>query len=478
MHDIYADTTHDNRNNASANNLSKPQTNNEYGFADNRPETIAQRKMQQAVTDYISGRPTQLNKHYAPGSNSSVSPVSIEAGNVMQRKVQVDNDIYESGKRNYGIKAIVDRVKANQGNVDLPHGWITKLENHVKDKAIQPRKFVDLDDLINYLAASNKKRKISPTKKYEEQDVRIQGLNTSYGDDEFKYGNILSYESGKAFSNVTGQVEEMQEYKDTVTQVEGFTPGIRSTTNDFTHSNYPFIHLQALRKSNLNRLDYMGVNNVQVDTYGYDSKKDRSVDPHTLSSNNGYGVMKIGPNISSYMKEMKTDVKPNQDQMNYLTPLEMHRFPEQGPNIGMKRDLYEKDEFTKNQGLGYNHNHSNVEFKGAISGTKKKSRDENMRRQQTMSNYSILETAFNLCPDVKIGDVNIKKALATAKDEMNALVRLVTLMENKKSKQEDLDRAKKDLRKVLVRILRGTTRIEALESDSDDFSDFNESHYQ
>jgi hypothetical protein len=308
--------------------------------------------------------------------------------------------------------------------------------------------------------------------------MAVQGLNTGYGPKELKYGKILSYESGKAYSNLTGQVEEMQEYKDMRTELEGFTPGPRSTTNDFTKSNNPFINLQALRNTDLHRLDYMGPDKVEIDTYGYDSKKNRSVDPQTLTSKNGFGVMKVGPSISSYMKEMKTNSKPNQSQMNYLNPLEQHRFPELSPNVGMKRDLYEKGEFTKSQGLGHNDDHSNVEFKKAISGTNKRSRDENMRKQQTRSNYSILKTAFDLCPDVEIGKLTIKKAKATPKDEMNALVRLVTLMEDKKSKKEDLTEAKKALRKALLRILRGTTGIEEIDSDSDDFSDFNESDYQ
>ncbi|MEO5642839.1 MAG: hypothetical protein ABIQ40_00755 [Bacteroidia bacterium] len=466
----YTDTTH-NDSNAVAHSLSQQQSNGSITFLDNRPETAAQRKMQEAISNSILSKPVQLfgfDAGHTYLTSALLNPVCSETENVLQRTMQVGTDIYSPRKKGLGIKDLINLVETNSGGIGLIFGWKAKLRNYINEMVVEPRPFTDIDDLVDYLTKKTKKKKTT-SEKNQEQDLRIQGLNTGYGAKELEFGKMLSYESGKAFGNFTGQIEKMPEFTDTGMELEDIDPGLRSTTNDFTKSNNPFINLHSLGQSDLHRLDFMAPNNVEINTQGYSSMKDRSVDPHTLSTSFGFGTVKVGPDVSSYMKEMKTGSKPDEDQMSYLNSLEMHRFPGLSPQTGMKRELYNQDEFSKEQGMGYNHDHSSVEFVGAISGSSlTKPQLENMRRQQNLSNYAILETAYTICPDVKLGKALKKgKHIPTPKEEMDALKKFIAVAEDVKSTQEEKDNAKRALRKVLTQVLRGVTQIEEIDSDDD-----------
>lgn len=135
----------------------------------------------------------------------------------------------------------------------------------------------------------------------------------------------------------------------------------------------------------------------------------------------------------------------------------------------MKRELYNQGKFSKDQGMGYNHDHSSVEFVGAISGsTMTKSQRDNMRQQQTYSNYAILKTAYQICPDDTLGQaLSNGKHVPTSREEMDALMHFITVVQNPFSKQSDKDQAKQELRKVLVQVLRSVTQIEDIESDDE-----------
>ncbi|ELR68410.1 hypothetical protein C900_00442 [Fulvivirga imtechensis AK7] len=388
-------------------------------------------------------------------------------GAVVQRIVDLGGTIYKPRKRNHGIQNLIDLVNnTNNGNIELRYDWKARIKEYMNEPGVAPRAFTDIHDLIDYLKKSPKK---TQSQKNQEQDQRIQGLNTGYGNTEMEYAKILSYESEKAFDNFTGQVMDIQEYDDTKMDLEGLAPDVRSTTNDFTQTNNPFINMLALGNSDLSRLDFMGPGGVEIDTLGYSSRGDRSVDPGTLSDNFSLGTVRIGPDISSYKREMQTNTMPDQNQLSYLNPLEMMRLPQQSVQTGMKRQLYNQGQFSKDQGMGYNHNHSSVEFVGAVHGSGLNQQQvTNMRRQQTLSNYAILETANNICPNTGIGQVlSNGKPIATPKEEMDALMHFIQVVQDLNSTQQDKDQAKRELRRILVRILRGVTQIEEIESDDE-----------
>lgn len=415
----------------------------------------------------------QLQRFQELADNSLLQPVKpgnsagahSDQGTVVQRVVKVGADSYRPHKRGYGIKDLIALVEA-QGASNLRFGWKAKLKDYTNETGVVPRPFTDINDLIAYLTKSKKK---TQSEKNQEQDQRILGLNTGYGNTELGYGKILSYESEKAFGTFTGQVEGMKEYTDTKMELEKLDPDERSTTNNFTKSGNPFVNTLALGNSNLRRLDFMAPNGVEIDTHGYSSKKDRSVDPGTLSDKFSWGTVKIGPDISSYKKEMETNNTPDQDQMSYLNPLEMIRLPRQSVHTGMKRELYDQGQFTKDQGMGFNHNHSSVEFVGAVNGSGLTNQQlQNMRKQQTLSNYAILETANNICPNTGIGQaLGNGKHVPTPKEEMDALTRFIDVVNDPKSTQKDKDKAKKELRKIMVQLLRGVTQLEDVESEDD-----------
>jgi hypothetical protein len=49
-------------------------------------------------------------------------------------------------------------------------------------------------------------------------------------------------------------------------------------------------------------------------------------------------------------------------QLSYLNALDMQRFPQLSPQTRIKRKLYNKWEFTKDEGMGFDHDHSSVKF--------------------------------------------------------------------------------------------------------------------
>ncbi|MGB0929722.1 MAG: hypothetical protein ACPGVB_03035, partial [Chitinophagales bacterium] len=181
------------------------------------------------------------------------------------------------------------------------------------------------------------------------------------------------------------------------------------------------------------------------------------------------GTIKVGPDISSYMNEMKSPDAPNQEQLEYLNSLEMLRFPNLAPQTGMKRELYKQGYFTKEQAMGFDDDHSSVEFRGAISaGSLNNQQTENMRRQQIYSNYAILETANAICPDVELGEaLNNGKHIPTAHEEMTALTEFIRIVDDEFSTKDQKDAAKKALRKVITQVLRGVVQIEDIESDDE-----------
>jgi hypothetical protein len=382
--------------------------------------------------------------------------------------VQIGTHIYQPHKRGFGIKDLLLLIESNKGILDLRYDWKARIKEYVNEDDIAPRIFTDLPDLLNFLTKKSSSKKTT-SEKNQEQDLRIQGMNTGFGPTELHYGNILSYESQKAFGNFTGQIESKKEYTDTKMELEDIDPDERSTTSDFSKSTNPFIHLQALGSSDLSRLDFMAPNGVEIDTQGYSSMGDRTVDPHTLPTSFGFGTVKIGPDISSYTKEMGSTSAPDPYQLGYLNALEMHRFPHLSPQTGMKRELYNQGKFSKDQGMGFDHDHSSVEFVGAISGsTMTKPQRENMRKQQTYSNYAILKTAYQICPDDKLGKaLSNGKHVPTSREEKDALDHFIAVVQNPLSQPSDKDKAKQELRKVLVQVLRSVTQIEDIESDDD-----------
>ncbi|MFZ6776480.1 hypothetical protein ACO0LD_06560 [Undibacterium sp. Ji83W] len=385
---------------------------------------------------------------------------------VVQRIVQVGAETYRPRKRGFGIKDLVALVDANKSVATLRYGWKAKIKKWVNEPVTEPRPFTDINDLVGHL--TRKKRKTASDKN-QDQDVRIQGMNTGYGPDELRYGKFLSHESMRAYGNATQQIKQLPDFLNTVTDLEDLSPDLRSTSDDFTKTDNSFMNLLALESADLSKLDFQGPNGVEIDTQGYSSMGDRSVDPHTLSTNFGFGTIKIGPDISTYMKEMQSTSKPDPHQMDFLNGLEMHRFPHLAPQTSMKRTLYDQGNFSKDQGMGFNHSHSSVEFVGAISGSSMtQSQRENMRKQQTRSNYAILETAFALCPDVDVGTaLSNGKELATPRQEMDALKEYIDIVDDVNSDAKQKLAAKRKLRKVLMRMLRGSTQIEEIVSDDE-----------
>lgn len=438
------------------------QHSNATTLADNRPEAVAQRKLQEMADNSPRIKPlTTIAQSHTAASQSAP---------VVQRVVQVGTDIYSLGARDgLGKGSLIGLIKANQGTAKLCYGWRIKLQEFLEEEHVSPRAFTDIHDLITYLTKSDKK---TPREKFMEQDQRIQGLNTGYGATELHYGSVLSYESQKAFERLTGQVQEMKAYTDTKMDVESYAPGVRSTTSDFTHTPNPFINLYALQNAgnNLQRLDYMAPHGVEITTHGYESRGDRSVSQSSLGTNFGLGPMKIGPDIGSYKSEMDSTSRPDQYQLPYLNALEMLRFPHLAPQTAMKRELYDQGLFSKDQGMGFNHNHSSVEFVGAVSGSGMTNEQRShLRRQQTYSNYAILQTAYQICPNAKLG-----KALGngiyipTSADEMNALTHLIQIAAHPQASQEQKDDAKRELRKVLTQVLRAVTQIKDVDSEDED----------
>lgn len=385
---------------------------------------------------------------------------------VVQRVVQIGSDTYRPRRRGFGIKDLTALVDANRSKTILQYDWKAKIKKWVNAPVTEPAPFTDINDLIGNLTKGKRK---TAADKNREQDARILGLNTGYGPNELRYGKFLSYESMRAYGNATAQIKQLPEFLGTVADLESLVPDLRSTSNDFTKTDNSFQNLLALESADLSRLDFQGPNGVEINTHGYSSLGDRSVDPHTLSTNFGLGTIKIGPDITSYMKEMQSTSKPDPHQLDYLNSLEMHRFPHLAPQTGMKRTLYDQGNFTKDQGMGFNHGHSSVEFGGAISGsTMTLSQRENMRKQQTLSNYAILETAFALCPDVKVGTaLSNGKELATPREEMEALKEYIDIVGNVKADTKQKLAAKSELRKILVRMIRGATQIEEIVSDDE-----------
>jgi len=438
-------------------------------FADNRPEAVAQRKLQELANN--SPQVTQASplKDMAASYSTRQKASLYRPSPVVQRAVKIDSDTYASHKRGgYGVKELITLVKNNAGTARLVRDWKKKLKAYAKDPAISPRPFTDVNDLITHLTQSGKK---TASDKNKEQDIRIQGMNTSYGADELKRGKILSYESQKAYGRFTNQIETMPVFTNTTNDLKGQAPGPRSPANDFTRTNNPFINLHALNKAgdDLQRLDFRAQNNVEIDTHGYDSRNDRTVDASTVGTSFGLGTVQIGPNISSYQKEMASAAAPNPDQLSYLNALEMQRFPHLSPQTAMKRELYNRGKFTKDEGMGFNHDHSSVEFVGAISGTSMtNAQRENMRKQQTLSNYAILTRANNICPTTLLGNALANhKHVPTSKEEMDALTNFVTVVENGSSTTREKDDAKKALRKVLTQVLRGVTQIQDVDSEDE-----------
>lgn len=393
-----------------------------------------------------------------------ISPTGTDQ--VVQRVVQIGADTYRPRKRGFGIKDLVALVDANKSVATLRYDWKARIKEWVNEPVTEPRPFTDINDLVGHLT---KKKRKTVSDKNRDQDVRIQGMNTGYGPDEFRYGKFLSYESMRAYGNATAQIKQLPEFLGTVTDLESLLPDLRSTSDDFTKTDNSFLNLLALESADLSKLDFQGPNGVEIDTQGYSSMGDRSVDPHTLSTNFGFGTIKIGPDISTYMKEMQSTSKPDPHQMDFLNSLEMHRFPHLAPQTSMKRTLYDQGDFTKDQGMGFNHSHSSVEFVGAISGSSMtQSQLENMRKQQTRSNYAILETAFAHCPDVDVGAaLSNGKELATPREEMDALKEFIDIVDDVNSDATQKLAAKRKLRKILIRMLRGTTQIEEIVSDDE-----------
>ncbi len=451
-----ADKTQDRTNQAQANQVSNTHKTTAR-FVDHRPENLMQRKIQAFIN----------NSSYTQQQKSLQQNIAPRV--VLQLKVQIGTDKYEAYNKNgFGIQNLISLIESNKGTFDLRYDWKARIKGYVKDKAITPRIFTDLPDLLNFLTKKNSSKKTT-SEKNQEQDLRIQGMNTGFGPTELNYGNILSYESRKAFGNFTGQIESKKEYMDTQMELEDIDPGERSTTSDFSKSTNPFIHLQALGSSDLSRLDFMAPNDVEINTQGYSSMGDRTVDPHTLNTSFGFGTVKIGPNISSYIKEMDSTSTPDPDQLGYLNSLEMLRFPHLSPQTGMKRELYNQGKFSKDQGMGYNHDHSSGEFVGAISGsTMTNLQRDNLRKQQTYSNYAILQTAYQICPDDKLGQaLSNGKHVPTSREEMEALKHFIAVAEDPHSTHIDKNKAKQALRKVLVQVLRSVTQIEDIESDDE-----------
>jgi hypothetical protein len=428
--------------------------------ADNRPEAVAQRKLQE-----LANNSPQVKQ----GASWMAKAGGNASTNVIQARVQIGTNIYKAyDKSGYGIKNLIALIEANKGAIVLRYDWKAKIRTFVNDDDIYPRPFNNLADLINYLIKPNRK---TTREKNQEQDQRIQGLNTGFGATELQYGQILSYESQRAFDRFSGQVQDMQQHTDTQMELESYAPGPRSTTSDFTHTNNPFINLLALQSAgnNLQRLDYMAPHGVQVTTHGYESRGDRTVSQSSLGTNFGLGPMKIGPDIGSYKSEMDSPSHPDQHQLTYLNALEMLRFPHLSPQTAIKRELYDQGHFDKNQGLGFNHNHSSVEFVGAISGSSM-SNDQlsHLRRQQTYSNYAILQSAYNICPDAELGQaLGAGIHIPTSREEMDALTHFVQVVSNPFASQDQKDDAKRALRKVLTQVLRAVTQIEDVHSEDE-----------
>lgn len=399
-------------------------------------------------------------------------PLRNGAVQVAQRKVQVSTNIYKLNKRGYGTTHLIDLIKANKGDNNFPHGWKEMMRNFVRAENVEPRAFRDIDDLVQYLSEKHreKKKRKSPTEKNKEQDLRILSMNTGFTDAEDQRARILAYESEKAFGNVTAQVGEMEEFEPAKKKLKVLPPSSRSTTSDFTESSNPFLNLFAMSETDLSRLDFMAPNNVQIDTHGYSSKKDRTVDAHTLNDSFTLGTVKIGPDISSYAREIKSDSMPDPNQSAYLTALEMLRFPPLSTGTAIKRELYGQGLFSKEQAMGIAHDHTSVEFTGAISGSSQtKQQLKNMRLQQIRSNYAILKTAVEICPDTKITEaLSNGKYVPTPADAMADLEDLIRVDKDPDSTQKEKDDAKSDVRKVLNQILRAGIHLEDIESEDED----------
>ncbi len=480
----------------SANAALKQDSKNGFShFSISRPAGISQRRAKKLADD--SEQVKQLRAYAGMIRNSAQfqklstvqqmanqftaaqKPLQVSAGKpVAQRIIKVGNDIYRPGKKGYDQKHIIELVNQNKAGIKLNYRWTFRLKTFLKKKNVFPKAFADVNELLIELCKGTKK---TASQKKGEQDQRILGMNTGFGANETFLGKVLEYESEKAYGRFTGQVEDMDIHNDTVYDLEQMPPQNRSNSNDFNHTDNPFVNILALNNSDLRRMDYMGPNNVQINTQGYVSMNDRTVDQQTLGSSFAYSTVKIGPDISSYMREMKNDQQPNRDQLDYLNALEMHRFPGLSPQVGMKRELYNQGLFSKDEGMGFNHDHSNVEFVGAINGSGLTNQQyTNMQQQQTNSNYAILQTACNICPDVALGqNLPSLKHIPTPQEEMNALTQFVQVIQNPLSLQQEKNQAKQQLRKVLTQVLRAVTQVDEVDSEDDNYptSPYNPNHY-
>ncbi|KAA2245471.1 hypothetical protein F0L74_05805 [Chitinophaga agrisoli] len=424
-----------------------------------------QRKLQEMANNSPQARQAAAFGAMANGGLTAPLPVS-QAAPVAQLKVKIGADTYKLRKRGFGMQDLINLVKANQGTTVLRWDWKAKVKDYVRERAVTPWPFATVQELIQYLVKSNRK---TPAEKNREQDARIRGLNTGAGAREMRYGRILSYESRKAHRRITKQVETLPAFTSTKSDLEALRPGARSATSDFTHTNNEFINMHALSQASLQRLDFMAPGGVTIDTHGYSSRGDRTVDPRTLPSSFGLGTIKIGPDIGTYMKEGETNARPNPQQMGYLNPLEENRLPELSPQTALKRGLYNQGHFDKPQGLGYNHDHSSVEFLGAVSGSSlNNAQRDNMQRQQTLSNYAILQSAYRICPDVPVAAaLHNSKHVPTAREEMDALTNFIAVVDNPLSSGSDRDNAKKAIRQVLTQILRAFNKLEDVDSEDE-----------
>lgn len=439
------------------------------GFSDNRVGTLAQRRLQHMADN--SPR-VQQAAQLVRMADQCASRGHVSSP-VIQRVVKIGGDTFRLGARGYGKSHLLDLIRheAEANNVDLMYGWRKTITEHLEETGVSPREFTDITDLLDYLRAGRKKAR---TEKLKEQDDRIVRLNTGFGPDELQRGSVIGYESAKAMARVTGQIQEMDEYKRTVMALEAMTPGARSSTNDFSHTDNSLINLYALQNAGLHRLDYMAPGNVPIDTFGYSSRSDRTVDASTLTDRFSLGTVKIG-GIGTYEQEMRSSGAPPQPNMNTLNSLEMLRLPGQSAMTATKRTLYEEGEFSKDQGMGFDHDHSSVEFKGAVSGSGlTKTQYEHMQRQQTLSNYAILMEACNVCGDRELGAAVSGRPLATPQETKDALENLIALIKNPATKQEDGMKAKMKLRRLLIRIIRGVTGVDV---DSEDETNYPTSPY-
>lgn len=377
---------------------------------------------------------------------------------IVQRKVKVGTDIYEKWKRGFTSEDLIAEMEAvaEDEGTELKWGYKGEIRDAVKSLDLE----IDVADMSTLvgkfakLGGSNQKRKI------REQDGRILGLYGTPTDQQVNYGQILAYEQAKAFAHYRQNIMQTGQYTSTLDDINGLNAGGRSATNDFTHTTLPPVMWTAFGQSEPHRLDYQYGNNVEVDIRAYSSRKDRTVDAQTLGSGlGGYGPIKIGPNIGAYGSEMKTNDRPPQQESRVLTSLEMFRLPFISAMTGLKRHLYEEDDFTKEQGMGNNHAFSSVEFVGAVSGSGMNSAEKShMRKQQFLSSYHILKECSDNFPNQKIND----SMDWTFKGLYDLLVEYASALTDTTKTQEQRDEIKSKMRGYLYNLIVYTSHMEGV----------------